>query len=132
MMVGGYLSFRASTDRRAITNTPIEKLLHARACLTMTGRKRPRAAWCPSWKPATVIAGLPAAWPPLLGYNEVVLHPDATLVATVGGQPSADRRAGHGQCPLAGMDQRHVPHWMPDDYLAWPDTKRSGSTASTG
>mgnify|MGYP003366053733 CR=1 FL=1 len=125
MMVGGYLSFQGVNGQARYRNTPIEKLLPV-SCLPYDDRQETPEGSVVSVVEAghPVIAGLPAAWPPLLGYTDVVLLPDATLVATVGEDNHpliAARDMGNARSLVWTSDMSA--HWMPDDYLAWPGYK---------
>ena len=45
-----------------------------------------------------IVAGIPTPWPALLGFNELVLKDDATLIAKVGDHPLlATRNHGLGK-----------------------------------
>jgi uncharacterized membrane protein len=65
-----------------------------------------------------VVAGIPTPWPALLGFNEVVLKPDATLIATVAGHPLlAARDCGQGKTLVWTSDIG--PHWCPEPFVTW-------------
>lgn len=125
MMVGGYLSFQGVNGQARYRNTPIEKLLPV-TCLPYDDRQEtPEGSEVKVISTEhPVVAGLPATWPVLLGYNEVVLHPEAILVATVGEDEHpliAARDMGNSRSLVWTSDMSA--HWMPDDYLAWPGYK---------
>lgn len=125
MMVGGYLSFQGVNGQARYRNTPIEKLLPV-TCLPYDDRQEtPEGSEVKVINPAhAVVSGLPSTWPVLLGYNEVVLHPEATLVATVGEDEHpliAARDMGNSRSLVWTSDMSA--HWMPDEYLAWPGYK---------
>jgi uncharacterized membrane protein len=66
-----------------------------------------------------VLAGLPAAWPALLGYNRVTAKPAATVVVSCGDDPliaCADHHGGRS----AVFTSDCAPHWGPPEFLDWP------------
>jgi uncharacterized membrane protein len=67
-----------------------------------------------------VLQGIAGAWPHLLGYNEVELKSDATLIARVPdtGHPLlAAAEFGAGRT-LAWTSDMSV-HWLPPEFSSW-------------
>ena len=65
-----------------------------------------------------IVAGLPAEWPALLGYNRVEAKPSADVVAAVGNDPLIVAGA-HGSGRSAAFTSACGPHWCPPPFVAW-------------
>lgn len=120
MMIGGYLSFQGINGSARFRNTPVEAVLPVR-CLPWDDRVEVPEGFTPEIVAQhPVIAGLGTNWPYLLGYNEVELKPDATLIASVPetGHPLlAAGQYGAGRT-LAWTSDMSV-HWLPHEFSAW-------------
>ncbi|MFF3668607.1 glutamine amidotransferase [Microtetraspora malaysiensis] len=118
-MAGGYLSFQGFEAKAAYSGTAVERVLPARISRFDDRVETPQGvpgALADGSHPIT--AGLPAEWPALLGYNRFEVPEDATLLATVGGDPLlAVREAGAGRTLAWASDI--APHWCPDEFMAW-------------
>jgi uncharacterized membrane protein len=69
-----------------------------------------------------IVAGFPADWPALLGFNEVTAKPDATLIATVSAEYDDKPLlvAGtYGQGRSAAWTSDIGPHWLPNEFVEW-------------
>jgi uncharacterized membrane protein len=119
IMVGGYLSFAGIEGKARYRDTAIEQ------CLPVTIQPHDDRVEAPSGAQAVVVdsshalaAGIDGAWPPLLGYNRVALRPEASLVATLNGDPLL---AGwsYGQGRTAVFTSDCSPHWAPPPFVAW-------------
>ena len=65
-----------------------------------------------------ILSGITGEWPPLLGYNEFVLKPEAQLLVTAGNDPLlATQSVGKGRTLIWASDIG--PHWCPPPFLAW-------------
>ncbi|MFJ2028840.1 glutamine amidotransferase [Streptosporangium sp. NPDC087985] len=118
-MAGGYLSFQGFEAKAAFRGTAVERVLPARMSpyddRVETPQGVPGAVTDPDH---VIVAGLPAAWPGLLGYNRFELPQDATLLATVNGDPLlAVREAAAGRTLAWASDI--APHWCPEEFVKW-------------
>lgn len=120
LMVGGYLTFAGIEGKGRWHGTPVEDVLPVFVNVNDDRIERPEGA-----RPELAAPDHPAApqfvgpWPDLLGYNRVSPKPDATIVATVGGDPLiVVRVAGAGRTAVFTSDC--APHWAPPEFLAWP------------
>jgi uncharacterized membrane protein len=70
-----------------------------------------------------ILAGIPMPWPALLGFNEIVVKPDAALLAKVGEYPLlAVRDVGQGRTLAWASDIG--PHWCPETFATWEGYRR--------
>ncbi|NMZ44120.1 glutamine amidotransferase [Pseudomonas oryzihabitans] len=119
MMVGGYYSFQGINGGGRYRGTAVEEVLPVR-CLPYDDRIEVPEGFTPEVHGEhELLRGLPQDWSYLLGYNEVELHPDAQLVASVAGSGHpllATREVGQGRTLVWTSDMSM--HWMPDDFLA--------------
>lgn len=124
IMVGGYMTFQGIDGKARYAGTAVEQALPVtllggddRAELPEGVAARLDAADHP------IAAGLGGEWPLLLGYNRLVARPEATLVASVGGDPLiAAWQYGQGRAVAFASDCG--PHWAPPEFLAWPGYAR--------
>ncbi|MER6514633.1 glutamine amidotransferase [Nonomuraea sp. NPDC001636] len=118
-MAGGYLSFQGFEAKAAFAGTAVERVLPARISRYDDRVETPQGVPGLLADDAhPIVAGLPAQWPDLLGYNRFALPGDATLLATVGGDPLlAVRQAGAGRTLAWASDI--APHWCPDEFVSW-------------
>jgi len=120
MMIGGYLSFQGINGSARFRHTPVEDVLPVR-CLPYDDRVEVPEGFTP--EPVTdhpVLQGIDAPWPHLLGYNEVELKSDATLIAQVPGTGHpllAAGEFGSGRT-LAWTSDMSV-HWLPPEFSSW-------------
>ncbi|MDP1019529.1 glutamine amidotransferase, partial [Klebsiella pneumoniae] len=64
---------------------------------------------------------IPGEWPWLLGYNEVEMHPEGKLLATVAGTGHpllAVREYQQGRSLVWTSDMSA--HWLPEEFAKWP------------
>jgi uncharacterized membrane protein len=64
------------------------------------------------------VAGLPAKWPALLGYNRVLPRDGADVVVAVGDDPLIVAGA-HGQGRGVAFTSDCGPHWCPPPFVEW-------------
>jgi uncharacterized membrane protein len=64
------------------------------------------------------VAGLPATWPPLLGYNRVTARDGADVVVAVGDDPLIVAGA-HGRGRAVAFTSDCGPHWCPPPFVEW-------------
>jgi len=79
LMIGGYLSFAGIEGKARYHRTPVEDALPVVISETDDRAEMPQGVVPAARAPDhPVLAGLPAAWPALLGYNRVTAKPAAT------------------------------------------------------
>ncbi|WP_347040973.1 glutamine amidotransferase [Brachybacterium nesterenkovii] len=119
MMAGGYLSFQGFEAKAKYAGTAIEEILPVDISRwddrveapqgvrgTLTGTSHP------------VVEGLEETWPILLGYQELTLKDDATLLAEIEGSPLVSvRTVGKGRTLAFASDIS--PHWAPTEFMEW-------------
>ena len=88
VMVGGYLTFAGIEGKARWAGTPVEEALPV-TMLTSDDRVEAPAGATPSVRRPEhpIVAGLPADWPDLLGYNRVTPKVDTDVVVVVGDDP---------------------------------------------
>lgn len=120
IMVGGYLTFTGIEGKGFWRGTAVEDALPVTLSAFDDRSERPEgivAEVVDAKHPAVAKVG--GKWPALLGYNRVTCRPDATLVATVGGDPLiATRTVGAGRSAVFTSDCS--PHWCPPAFIQWP------------
>ena len=119
LMIGGYLTFQGFEAKAAYHGTPVEEVLPVVLSAHDDRRESPQGV-----VPETVDGNHPIAlglkdWPAMLGYNRAALHPDAQLVASIGGDPLiAVRTVKAGRSAVFSSDCSA--HWGPPAFTAWP------------
>ncbi len=121
MMIGGYYSFQGINGGARYRNTQVEKVLPVR-CLAWDDRiETPEGCSVEVTASHSVLADMPADWPWLLGYNEVEMQPEGTLLATVAGTSHpllAVRNYERGRS--LGWTSDMSAHWLPEEFAKWP------------
>ena len=119
VMIGGYLTFQGIQARGCWKNTPVEEILPVDLQIGDD-----RVEKCQGVVPVTVqadhpvLAGVPAQWPAVLGYNRLSAKKDAVVVAEIEGNPFiALREVGEGRTCAYATDC--APHWSPDEFCNW-------------
>ena len=119
VMCGGYYSFAGIYGAAKYYRTPLEEILPVNIHPFDDRIETPEGAQAEVLLPDhPIVAGIPAPWPPLLGFNEVVLKPDATLIAAVSGHPLLATRA-YGQGKTLVWTSDIGPHWCPEPFVTW-------------
>ena len=120
LMIGGYLSFAGIEGKARYHRTPVEDALPVVISETDDRAEMPQGALPVVRQPDhPVLAGLPATWPALLGYNRVTAKPATTVVVSCGDDPliaCGDYHAGRS----AVFTSDCAPHWGPPEFLDWP------------
>ncbi len=119
VMVGGYLTFQGIDGKARYAGSPVEEALPVVLQASDDRVERP-AGIVPSvrLKDHPVVAGLPSAWPALLGYNRVSARGDADLVVSVGDDPLVVAgEFGSGRSAVFTSDCG--PHWCPPPFVDW-------------
>jgi len=123
VMVGGYLSFQGIDGRARWRRTPVEEALPV-TCLPYDDRVEVPEGFRPEIveRAHPILAGIEGEWPLLLGANEVVVKPGATLVARLpaeaGGHPLL-AVGTHGQGRSVAWMSDIGPHWVPQPFCDW-------------
>lgn len=124
LMIGGYFSFQGIDGRARWRNTAVEDTLPV-TCHPWDDRVEvPEGARADILLPDhPVMAGMPAAWPPILGVNEVIVRDGATVIARLpqdqGGHPLLVL-GGYGQGRTAAWTSDVGPHWLSPEFCDWP------------
>jgi uncharacterized membrane protein len=120
LMVGGYLSFAGIEGKARYHGTPVEDALPVTIGETDDRVEAPQGVVPAVTRPDhPVLAGLPATWPRLLGYNRVTPNPTAAVVVSCGADPliaCGEYHGGRG----AVFTSDCAPHWGPPEFMSWP------------
>ena len=119
VMCGGYYSFAGIYAAAKYYRTPVEDVLPVTIHTFDDRVETPEGAQAEIVLPDhPIVAGLPSPWPALLGFNEVILKPDATLIASVAGHPLL-ATCTHGQGKTLVWTSDIGPHWCPEPFVTW-------------
>jgi uncharacterized membrane protein len=119
IMIGGYLTFMGIEGKGFWKNTPVETCLPVTMMATDDRREHPEGIRGSTVDGShAVLAGVPSAWPALLGYNRVFARDSAQVLATIGDDPLL-ALGSHGQGRTAVFTSDCSPHWCPPEFLAW-------------
>jgi uncharacterized membrane protein len=123
LMVGGYMSFQGINCCARYRGTPVAEVLPVEIH-PYDDRVEVPEGFTPmvTQRGHAILSGFRGPWPQLLGFNEVIAKPDATVIATVS--------AEYGQKPLlvAGTFGKGRtlawtsdigPHWLPPEFAGW-------------
>lgn len=119
VMAGGYYSFAGIYGQAKYYRSPLEDVLPVTIYPFDDRVEMPEGAVAEVLAPDhPVVAGISGQWPALLGLNEVVLKPEATLIAKVGEHPLlAAWECGKGKSLVWTSDIG--PHWCPEPFVTW-------------
>jgi uncharacterized membrane protein len=119
LMIGGYLTFQGIDGRARYAGTPVEE------ALPVTLQQSDDRVEAPQGRQPRVqladhpaIAGLPADWPALLGYNRVRPKPGAQVVVEMGEDPLLVV-GEYGRGRAAAFTSDCGPHWCPPPFVSW-------------
>jgi uncharacterized membrane protein len=115
-MIGGYMSFAGKHGAARYGLTAIDDILPV-----TVGRAddRVEAPHGPHPRPKDALPGSPPSkWPSILGYNLVEADPDATVWATVDGDPLLVV-GDYGDGSAVAFTTDCAPHWAPETFLKW-------------
>ena len=118
-MCGGYYSFAGIYGASKYYRTPIEEILPVNM-YTFDDRVEAPQGVVPEvlMESHPVVTGIEQPWPVLLGYNELVLKKNATLIAKTGNHPLlAVMNYGKGRTLAWASDIG--PHWCPAPFTTW-------------
>jgi len=123
MMVGGYLSFQGINGSARFHGTPIEEVLPVEIH-PYDDRVEVPEGFTPvvRQKNHPILEGFRGSWPQLLGFNEVVAKPEATVIATVSaeyGEKPLLAAGSFGKGRSLAWTSDIGPHWLPPEFAAW-------------
>jgi uncharacterized membrane protein len=124
LMFGGYYSFQGINGSARYRRTPVEDVLPVN-CLPYDDRVEVPEGFRPSFPKGMlhpILDGIPAEWPLLLGFNEVVPKAGAEVIATVSSEYGSLPLlvAGHyGEGRSVAWTSDIGPHWLPPEFCAW-------------
>ncbi len=123
-MCGGYFSFAGIYAAAKYYRTPVEEVLPVQIYPFDDRVERPEGLIPELVQPDhPILNGIPSPWPYLLGFNELRLKEDASLLAKVGDYPLlACRQVGRGRTLAWASDIG--PHWCPEGFVTWPGYSR--------
>jgi uncharacterized membrane protein len=119
VMVGGYLTFAGIEGKARWAGTPVEDALPVTISTADDRVESPAGATPVVRQPEhPIVAGLPATWPQLLGYNRLKPRRAADVVVTVADDPLVVAGTfGSGRSVAFASDCG--PHWCPPPFVAW-------------
>ena len=123
LMAGGYYSFQGINGGARYRHTPVEDVLPVEI-LPYDDRVEVPEGFVPVIRDAKhpIVAGFPATWPALLGFNEVKAKSDATLIATVSaeyGDKPLLVAGSYGKGRSVAWTSDIGPHWLPNEFVEW-------------
>jgi uncharacterized membrane protein len=127
LMVGGYYSFQGIYGAARYRATPIETILPV-TMQPVDDRVEVPEGFTPTAVGGDhpVVAGIGGEWPYLLGFNAVEPKPGATVLlrAGPGDAPPLLVVGEHGAGRTMAWTSDIGPHWLPEDFSAWPGYAR--------
>lgn len=118
-MMGGYMTFQGIGGKGCYHGTPVERVLPVDMFAWDDRQEHPEGIDIkvePSDHP--ILAGIPADWPYLLGYNKLIPKPEAKVLVEYEGDPIlAVGEFGKGRSFAWASDC--APHWMPQQFCEW-------------
>jgi uncharacterized membrane protein len=118
-MIGGYLSFGGYEGKAHYHASPIEEILPVEISPFDDRVETPEGI-----QPTivdgnhTILTGIEAPWPPLLGYNRVQLKDNAQLLLQHGPDPML-AVGGYEAGRTAAYASDISPHWGSEAFVAW-------------
>jgi len=119
VMIGGYMTFQGIDAKARYRETPVAEVLPVRMETGDDRCEKPQGI-APTVREEghPIVAGLPAEWPALLGYNRFAAKPEGTVVASVGADPLIVAGTfGKGRAVAFASDCG--PHWAPPPFVDW-------------
>jgi len=119
LMIGGYLSFAGIEGKARYHGTAVEKALPVEISIQDDRVEAPQGVQ-PTVASAghPVVAGIPAQWPVLLGYNQLTAKAAAEVIVRCGTDPLLVLGT-HGAGRTAAFASDCAPHWCPPDFMNW-------------
>lgn len=118
LMVGGYLSFSGFGGNACYPNTAIADILPVEMIRGDDRVERPEGVTPQVTGTHEVLAGIPAEWPPFLGYQRLVARPGGTVLMTAGKDPFLVLGT-HGRGRVAAFASDCSPHWGTPQFVNW-------------
>ena len=119
LMIGGYMTFSGIGGQGKWCHSAVQEVLPVQLL-----PYDDRMEHCEGVTPETalpdhpIMQGIEGNWPRVLGYNKSSLRQDATLVASICGDPFiAVADYGRGRSGIFSTDC--APHWAPPEFCAW-------------
>lgn len=117
-MCGGYYSYAGIYGGAKYYRTPVEEVLPVKIHTFDDRVEMPEGAQPEVIVSHPIVEGIPSPWPKLLGLNELVLKPQAQLIAKAGEYPLlAVMLVGKGRTLTWASDIG--PHWCPMPFIQW-------------
>jgi uncharacterized membrane protein len=119
VMVGGYLTFQGIDAKAQYAGSAVEDALPVTLMRSDDRVESPQGVTATIGEAGhPILAGVPAAWPALLGYNRVTAKEDAAVIATAGDDPLLV--AGpYGKGRGVAFTSDCGPHWAPPPFVEW-------------
>jgi uncharacterized membrane protein len=117
LMVGGYLTFSGVDAKGKWQDTAVQEVLPVRVLPVDDRMEHCEGVTPKTVKEHPILEGL-GAWPRVLGYNRTELKEDATLLATVEGDPFI-AVGEYGKGRSAAFTTDCAPHWAPPEFCEW-------------
>ncbi|MHB1293879.1 MAG: glutamine amidotransferase [Anaerolineae bacterium] len=118
-MIGGYMTFQGMEGKGKWKGSCIEEILPVDLLWGDDRWEVPEGAdLCCTPDSHPILAGMPAEWPYILGYNKLVAKPTAQVLVAFHGDPII-AVAGHGQGRTLAYATDCTPHWAPQAMYTW-------------
>lgn len=118
--IGGYMSFTGIDGRARYGKSPLAAVLPVELLPSDDRVELPEGV-----VPQVITPGHPAlgdapaaGWPMLLGYNQTIVKPGATVIAKVGDDPLIVTGT-FGQGRTLAFTSDVAPHWAPPEFMDW-------------
>ncbi len=123
LMAGGYYSFQGINGGARYRGTAVAEVLPV-DIMPYDDRVEVPEGFTPVMKDAKhpVVAGFPADWPMLLGFNEVTAKAGADVIATVSEEYGARPLlvgGTYGKGRSLAWTSDIGPHWLPNEFVEW-------------
>lgn len=118
LMVGGYMTFSGIDGKGRWGRTPVQEVLPVQLLDRDDRCEHPEGVKAEVVAEHDGIAGLPQEWPELLGYNQTVLKPEASLAVSIEGDPLV-AFGSYGKGKSAVFTSDCAPHWAPPEFVNW-------------
>ncbi len=120
LMVGGWMSFAGIDGRAKYYGSPLEEVLPVN-CLPHDDREEKPEGVVPRAVQAkhAILKGVSSRWPFFLGYNKLLLKPEASSLLTFDTDDPLLSVLETGKGRSAAFASDCAPHWGPRAFLAW-------------
>ncbi|MET0772294.1 MAG: glutamine amidotransferase [Candidatus Limnocylindrales bacterium] len=119
LMIGGYMSFSGIDGKARYGRSPLAAVLPVIVADHDDRTEVPEGFVPEVREPGhPALAGVPAAWPRVLGYNRVEPRDGSTVLVARGDDPIlVVGEHGAGRCAAFTPDL--APHWAPPEFVSW-------------